>query len=237
MSDTDPTGVLPEELSSALRSAYQEYRNTPDRGKNLKAAQYLAALARNGYDQGWPIRLLAEHCHLDQKNARGVTPERLRQIMHDFQPARRPPRLPKFPRFERPERQRSERRPRAKRAELTKKQAKELRDLTAIARQNTGSRPLDSEYRTASKKLSALIMEYHDKGVIWDDLAEASGLSASGVRMRAARHGYGKGAPPSVTGYKDVMIHPPSRKKEDVEKVKQKATTTTARKRRKGKVA
>lgn len=42
--------------------------------------------------------------------------------------------------------------------------------------------------------------------------------TASGIRMRAARHGYGKGAPPSIKGYRGVVIHPPrggtARKKE-----------------------
>lgn len=40
--------------------------------------------------------------------------------------------------------------------------------------------------------------------------------TASGIRMRAARHGYGKGAPPSISAYRGVVIHPPrgtSRKK------------------------
>lgn len=33
--------------------------------------------------------------------------------------------------------------------------------------------------------------------------------TASGIRMRAARHGYGKGAPPSISAYRGVVIHPP----------------------------
>lgn len=40
--------------------------------------------------------------------------------------------------------------------------------------------------------------------------------TASGIRMRAARHGYGKGAPPSIQKYRNVVTHPPrggSRKK------------------------
>ena len=44
--------------------------------------------------------------------------------------------------------------------------------------------------------------------------------TASGIRMRAARHGYGKGAPPSIKGYRGVVIHPPrggTRKKESQE--------------------
>lgn len=309
------TSVLPQEARDALRSSYEAYvksisERSPERANKAKI---LAALATLGRDSGWSYKRLAEPC--------GVTPERLRQIVNG-NPGGKPPKGTSavFPAYSPP---RKEKPPaRAQRAHLSEDEARELRDLAGDARRNTGSRPLDSPFRVASVRFSDLIKMHHDRGVIWDEISDATrnwvswplsgdaakhvetvrelrreqsklrmerkpipnemkalrlkirsaqkpnskknrseeeldGFrariselearreeiniklaeisdellalekkdplppqhTASGIRMRAARHGYGKGAPPSISAYRGVVIHPPrggNRKKADV---------------------
>lgn len=308
------TSVLPQEARDALRSSYEAYvksisERSPERANKAKI---LAALATLGRDSGWSYKRLAEPC--------GVTPERLRQIVNG-NPGGKPPKGTStvFPAYSPP---RKEKPPaRAQRAHLSEDEARELRDLAGDARRNTGSRPLDSPFRVASVRFSDLIKMHHDRGVIWDEISDATrnwvswplsgdaakhvetvrelrreqsklrmerkpipnemkalrlkirsaqkpnskknrseaeldGFrariselearreeiniklaeisdellalekkdplppqhTASGIRMRAARHGYGKGAPPSISAYRGVVIHPPrggNRKKAD----------------------
>ena len=299
------TSVLPAEARDALKSSYDAYVKSISERSSERAerAKTLAALASLGRDAGWSYKRLAEPC--------GVTPERLRQIVNG-NPGGKPPKgtTSVFPAYAPPRKEKPQ--VRAQRAHLTEDEARELRDLAGDARRNTGSRPLDSPYRIASVRFSDLIKMHHDRGVIWDEISDAtrnweswplSGKAAkhietvrelrreqsklraehksipnetralrlkirsaskpdskkkrteaeldsfraritelesrreeinarlkeigdellsleksdplppqhtaSGIRMRAARHGYGKGAPPSISGYRGVVIHPP----------------------------
>lgn len=202
MSDDRGTTTLPPELWKALESAYQAYNTAnQERSKDRDAkAVSLAVLAAAGRKAGWPVRALAEPC--------GVTPERLRQIIKDRAGGKRLPANPKFPKYE-PPRAKKDRTPKSKikRSNLTPEERSELKELAVLARQNTGSRPLNSPYRRASERFSRLIIKYHKRGVIWGEMADATGHKISGLRMRAARHGYGKGAPPSIAPYRRVVIH------------------------------
>lgn len=216
----EATTDLPKELVDDLQRAYQEYRDAPPRSKqHHEKARYLAYFLSAGHKQGWPVRVLAEPC--------GVSPERLRQIIRGWKPKRggRPPKnLPTFPNYIAPERPKT-RRPR-QRPQLTEAQKRELRELAELAAQNTGSRPLNSKYRKASEKFSALIIKYHDEvGLTWQDIADASGRTAIGIRMRATRHGHGDSVPPTVTPYRRVVIHPQKKKPAAAKK----KTTTTKR--------
>lgn len=307
------TSVLPTEARDALKSSYDAYaKSISERSSERQSkAKTLAALASLGREAGWSYKRLAEPC--------GVTPERMRQIVTGNSGGKPPKGTASvFPPYspllkEKPQ-------ARSHRANLTEEEARELRDLADDARRNTGSRPLDSPFRAASVRFSDLIKMHHDRGVIWDEISDAtrnwdtwplSGKAAkhvehvrelrreqsklrmerkvipnetralrlkirsaskpnskkkrteeeleqfrsritelelrreeinsrmteiseellllekqdplppqhtaSGIRMRAARHGYGKGAPPSIKGYRGVVIHPPrggNRKKE-----------------------
>lgn len=309
----DGTSVLPAEARDALKSSYDAYvKSISERSSERESkAKILAALASLGREAGWSYKRLAEPC--------GVTPERLRQIVNG-NPGGKPPKgtASVFPTYSPPRKEKPQ--ARTQRAHLSEDEARELRDLAGDARRNTGSRPLDSPFRVASVRFSDLIKMHHDRGVIWDEISDATRNwdawpltgkaakhveavrelrreqsklrterksipnetralrlkvrsaskpnskknrseeeldqfraritelearreeinsrmteiseellllekkdplppqhTASGIRMRAARHGYGKGAPPSIKGYRGVVIHPPrggNRKKE-----------------------
>lgn len=299
------TSVLPAEARDALKSSYDAYvKSISERSSERESrAKTLAALASLGREAGWSYKRLAEPC--------GVTPERLRQIVNG-NPGGKPPKgtTSIFPTYSPPRKEKPQ--ARTQRAHLTEDEARELRDLAGDARRNTGSRPLDSPFRAASVRFSDLIKMHHDRGVIWDEISDATRNwdswpltgkvakhvetvrelrreqsklrterkaipnetralrlkirsaskpnskksrseeeldqfrariaelesrreeinsrmleiseellrleekdplppqhTASGIRMRAARHGYGKGAPPSIKGYRGVVIHPP----------------------------
>lgn len=208
----DITGAveLPAENIAALTDAYEVYREAfaaRDHKKRQEAGVHLARLIVTGRKAGWTVRKMASYT--------GVTPERLSQIVKSYDDGKAPRRgTPKFPILKRVKPKKEEK-PRVQRSHLTKREAKELRALKERAGKNTGSRLLNSPYRKDSEKFSKLIIEYHERGVVWDEIAEASGLSFVGVRMRAARHGYGKGAPPSVKPYRRMVVHPVAKKKED----------------------
>lgn len=299
------TSALPNDAREALESAYQAYARSISERSNERAerAKTLAALASVGHDVGWSYKRLAEPC--------GVTPERLRQIVNDNPGGKAPKGAESlFPPYAAPRKAKPQ--ARSQRTHLTEDEARELRDLAGRARRNTGSRPLDSPFRIASVRFSDLIKMHHDRGVIWDELSDATRgwdtwplagqvakhvdtvrelrreqsklraerkpipnetralrlkigsaarpnakkqrseeeldafrdqirerearraeinarldqisdelielekrdplppqHTASGIRMRAARHGYGKGAPPSISAYRGVVIHPP----------------------------
>jgi hypothetical protein len=211
MSENRPAPELPQPLRDQLRAAYQDYHQVNARSdhsdratKNKQrdaAGRKLASLALAGRRAGWPVRLLAEPCG-------DITPERLRQIIRDRAPSRVPAGTPSFPKYERPRPAPKRPRNKIKRSSLTEKEAAELARLAVTARQNTGSRPLTSQYRKDSERFSQMIIRLHKRGVVWREMAEASGHTISGLRMRAARHGYGKGAPPSIAPYRRIVIHP-----------------------------
>lgn len=225
---TQAVTVLPEDVAAALESAYGDYsKAVTERSENReKAAQRLANIAAAGRRAGWSVRALAEPC--------GVTPERLRQIIKEWSNGKRV--KVKFPKHV--PAKKAAPRARVRRAHLTKAQAKELARLAPDAKKNTGSRPLDSKFRLASEEFSALIKEHHESGVTWREMSDATRSwnswpmdeemvaaiqsaeekeqddpfppthKVSGLRMRAARHGYGKGAPPSIQPYRRMVIHP-----------------------------
>lgn len=221
MSNQGTADTLPTEVSDALKSAYRAYKDSTERSPEHKEkAQYLAALAAAGRKADWPVRILAEPC--------GVSPERLRQIIRDWAAPRPPEGLPTFPKFKRQTASQPRRQPKPRRSVLSEAETKRLGELAPSARMNTGSRPLNSPHRKASKEFSALIKRLHKRGVVWADIAEASGMTISGIRMRAHRHGYGKGTPPSVKPYRDVVIHPA--KKKSKRKKKDEESTTSSKK-------
>lgn len=226
---TTPVGgttVLPQEATDALVDAYKAYdeankvrpgdlddpaarrkasaKRDQDRGR---AAKTLANLAAAGRRAGWPVRALSEPL--------GITPERLRQIINEWSTNGRV--AVKFPKYEKPVVAKPVvAKKTVRRSHLTAAERKRLAVLAKDAPHNTGSRPLDSPFRKASEDFSALIMELHDRGVTWGEMGQATGLTVNGLRMRAARHGYGNGAPPSVDPYRRIVIH--SKPQEDENK-------------------
>src|SRR5690606_41443725 len=76
-----------------------------------------------------------------------------------------------------------------------------------------------------SERFSRMIIRLHRRGVVWREIAEASGHTISGLRMRAARHGYGKGAPPSIAPYRRSVIPRPKK----VDLTEKKSTTRPTR--------
>jgi hypothetical protein len=215
MAENRGTAELPQHLQIALRDAYLAYHKVNVRSEGSTratktkerdvAGKKLASLALAGRRAGWPVRALAEPCG-------DITPERLRQIIRDRAPARLPAGMPVFPKYERPRpAARPASRTKIKRSTLTEEEAAELARLAVTARQNTGSRPLTSQYRKDSERFSRLIIRLHKRGVVWREMADASGHTISGLRMRAARHGYGKGAPPSIAPYRRIVIHRPKK--------------------------
>lgn len=215
MSDT-VGAVLPVENANALTDAYKAYKEAcearSDEGR-IENGTVLARLILSGKTAGWPGRAMAKHTG-------NISAERLWQIMKkydDGQPVAEG--TPAFPVIHRPV---VEPKPKTQPTVLTSAEAKKLRQLAKRARANTGSRPLNSPYRKDSEELSALLIAHHQNGVIWADLAKATNYSIVGVRMRAARHGYGKGAPPSIQGYRRVVVqHPKKKPVEDSDSVEQ----------------
>lgn len=230
---------LPQDVCDALVDAYSDYQQAVSARSVKRAAKatYLANYATMGHEAGWSYKAIADPI--------GITPERLRQIVHQHNNGKKVRKQPKWPVFETPKKVRSE--PKRTRSHLTAEQAKVLQDLAGDARQNKGSRPLESHYRKASEDFSKLIMEHHSNGVIWQEISDATRpwtswplegkelelsrgpgandnrapmgpqQTVSGLRMRAARHGYGKGAPPSIPPYRRVVIHHPFQTENDAQ--------------------
>lgn len=219
---------LPHEAMQALADAYREYNEAVKKrspGDRKAAATHLANLAATGRNAGWSVRALADPC--------GITPERLRQIVKGW--ADGTPVDVTFPPHPSP--RSTSPRQRNARVHLTKEEARELRELAPVAAANSGSCKLGTKPRIASERFSDLIKKHHLRGVTWQELSDATRpwkewpLSEktlksiqralargkedplapthhpSGIRMRAARHGYGRGAPPSVKPYQGVFIH------------------------------
>lgn len=198
---------LPEDAWNALAEAYEAYKEAKDDPREREdRGTVVANLAKAAEDQGWPRRVVAEPC--------GVTPERLRQVIRSYENRDLVVAGEDlFPQYRRPTAAPPVERQTRKRSHLTPEEVAELKRLAPLARANTGSRPLESEYRKASEEFSRLIMEFHDRGVVWREMADVTGLTINGVRIRASRHGYGKGAPPSIKPYMRVTIHDIMREK------------------------
>ena len=197
--------ALPRRLEQSLRGAYRAYAKASaagDRDARIGTGQRLAAIARAGRDAHWRWTVLAAPC--------GITPERLRQIANTYAaPGVSVADVPAFPDFERKLRRAraaTEPQPLPPRGRLTDQERGELRELAAVAKTNTGSVPLNDPRRKASERFSELIIGLRERRVTWRELAEASGHTQIGLRMRAARYGLGS-LPPSVAPYRRINIH------------------------------
>lgn len=205
------TWVLPKDVAIVLLNAYSDYRTQVNarapRDAKWEALLKLAVIAKAGREKGWPYPEMASACEM--------TPERLRQIVAAME--KEHPQQPvdqvladQFPTYAPPPQRKAPqaRRPRkTRRSRLTDAERKRLQTLAPLARQTSGSTPLSSPIRKATRDLSKMIIRLHDRGVIWKDLAEATGLSESGVRSRAGRHGYHGGPPPSIPPYRGTTIY------------------------------
>lgn len=224
---TTDAWVLPEDVATMLHGAYSNYREkvTNRASSNVKreALQELAIIAKAGREKGWPYPEMSAAC--------GMTAERLRQIVAALDKERPRPKVSKelkdkFPEYVAPPHPRkTANKPvrKTKRSSLTEAERKKLQELAPLARKTSGSTPLKSPIRKATREFSRLIIKLHSRGVIWRELAEASGLSEAGVRSRAARHGYHSGPPPSIPPYRATTIY----KEAKAKKRRQNAKTKT----------
>lgn len=219
---TTDAWVLPDDVATMLRDAYSHYRekvtNRASSNAKREALRELAIVAKAGREKGWPYPDMSAAC--------GMTAERLRQIVATLDKERPKPQISKelkdkFPEYVAPPHQRKNPKKRvrkAKRSTLTEAERKKLQELAPLARQTSGSTPLNSPIRKATKEFSRLIIKLHSHGVIWRELAEATGLSESGVRSRAARHGYHSGPPPSIPPYRETTIYKEAKAKKRQQK-------------------
>lgn len=221
---TTDAWVLPTDVATMLRDAYSLYReqiaNHASGDAKREALRELALVAKAGRDKGWPYPEMASACDM--------TAERLRQIVASLEKERPRPEISQeirdmFPEYVAPPHQRkknpAKKARKTKRSHLTEAEIKKLQELAPLARMTSGSTPLKSPIRKATKDFSKLIIKYHSRGVVWRELAEVTGLSEAGVRSRAARHGYHKGPPPSIPPFRDTTIY----KEAKVKKRQQKA--------------
>lgn len=158
---------LPTELHSALQRAYQDYAEAATSrysSGRTEAGARLADLAAYARESGWPFAVLARSC--------GVSGERLRQITQQYGTGEPPSPAVPVPRYVRPGR--SPRPAPKSRPHLTEEEARELRELAPLAAENTGSHAPDSPARLASDELTTLIRSHHERGVIWQELSDAT---------------------------------------------------------------
>lgn len=224
--------VLPEDVATMLRNAYSRYREmVTDRASGdakREALRELAVVAKAGREKKWPYPEMAAACDM--------TAERLRQIVATLEKERPKPHISQelkdmFPEYVAPPHQRK--RPtkqvrKTKRSTLTEAEIKKLKELAPMARTTSGSTPMDSPVRKATRDFSKLIIKFHSRGVIWRELADVTGLSEAGVRSRAARHGYHNGPPPSIPPYRGTTIYKEAKVKKRQQNAKSKADKNTA---------
>lgn len=210
---TNDAWVLPKTVATMLSDAYSRYRglvsNRASGDAKREALRELAILTKAGREKGWPYPEMATAC--------GMTAERLRQIVSTLDKERTRPTISEdlkelYPEYVAPPHQRrnpngAKKTRKSKRSTLTEAEIKKLQELAPLARQTSGSTPIGSPIRKATKQFSKLIIKYHSRGVIWRELAEVTGLSETGVRSRAARHGYHGGPPPSIPRFRDTTIY------------------------------
>lgn len=222
---TTDAWVLPEDVATMLRDAYSRYRElvTTRASGDAKreALRELAVTAKAGREKKWPYPEMAAACDM--------TAERLRQIVATLEKERPRPQISQdtkdmFPEYVAPPNQRKKTATRkvrkTKRSTLTEAEIKKLQELAPLARTTSGSTPMNSPVRKATRDFSKLIIKFHSRGVIWRELAEVTGLSEAGVRSRASRHGYHNGPPPSIPAYRGTTIY----KEAKVKKRQQSAT-------------
>lgn len=212
---------LPKEHRDALATAYADHQNVLRSGDEIRKskAKALAQLFIAARNAGWPNAAIGDAC--------GITGTSASRIIARHGEGVEPATSPVFPKYAGgfvPRNCAPEDRPGAR--ELTPDEAQELAELAALARTCTGSRPLNHPSRIASLKFSDRIMRYHDDGVTWKQIADAAGMKISGVRMRAQRHGYNSGPPPSIPAYRNV-VRRPNPKPEKAETVTSEDVTTS----------
>ncbi len=159
--------TLPTELHDALHGAYRDYAEAATSrysSGRTEAGARLADLAAHARGSGWPFAVLAAAC--------GVSGERLRQITQQYGTGAPPSPAVPVPRYVRPGR--SPRPAPKSRPHLSEEQAHWLRELAPLAAENTGSHAPDSSARRASDELTALIRSHHERGVIWQELSDAT---------------------------------------------------------------
>lgn len=247
----EPTPELPDHIKEALKSAYQTYHQAAESRSEDRpaAARTLANLGAAGRHAGWSIKVLAEPT--------GLTAERLRQIIKSYSDGATPE-VGAFPKYVAP-RKAPPPTP-VKRVHLTKREAAQLRKLAPDAKENKGSLPLNSKYRKASEQFSELLKKHHTRGVTWREMSDATREwpawpipdevheeireaeeagekdpyppthRIAGLRMRAARHGYGKGAPPSIKPYQRKFIYDKPKAKKPETSSSKKSTSGTTKK-------
>lgn len=197
---------MPADVERALVGLHDDYRaaiTRRDHHSRRLAGQRLASYARRGRERGWSLADLAEPL--------GITPEGLRQLLVRFGDAAEwsEGALPDFPTSTVTRRRRRPKPVKPRPGEVDSDKAARLRLLAPEAAKTKGSTPLDAPERAASEEFSALIKSLHDDGHSWQQIADASGLSMAGVRMRAARHGYKAGPPKGVPAYRGVYRKSP----------------------------
>lgn len=226
--------VLPDDVASMLRDAYAAYRGKVSEqafgGAKEEALKSLATIAQAGRVKGWPYAEMAATCEM--------TAERMRQIVATLDDEDRNSETvqelaTEFPQYTPPP-NRGRKRPRKvrrkpRRSILTKDELEKLGALAPIARRTSGSTPVDSPIRDATVELSKLIIRLHDRGVVWKDLADATGLTTGAVRARAARHGYHQGPPPSIPRYRGTTIYDDPKRKRSSAKATKRETEQDAK--------
>ena len=194
--------TLPSDVKEVLHRAYADYITAVERrsSQRLPKGERVARLLHAGHKAGWPNHALGDAMGITATSAARITK---RFDVEDMPPLTRP----KFPVYEDAGSSSSRAtKSRAKAARvLTAEEKQELAELAALARTCTGSRPLTHPSRVASVKFSDRLKTYHTDGVTWQELADASGMKISGVRMRATRHGYNSGPPPSIAPFRNVV--------------------------------
>lgn len=205
--DAATSTVLPVEVERSLmglHAAYQGAVKARNDSARREAGARLADYAGRGRDRGWLLADLAEPMR--------ITPEALRQLLVRFgdeEAAWSDGELPDFPQSTVKRRRRRPRPPVLRPGQIESATARRLRQLAPQAAKTKGSTPLDAPERRASEEFSDLIKSLHAAGHSWQQIADASGLSMAGVRMRAARHGYKAGPPKGVAAYQGVYRQSP----------------------------
>lgn len=204
-----------EAAKEQLATAYTEFKNSVfGAPEHEKKAHRLVVIALAAREKNWSWNALGDVC--------GISGEGLRQtVIRWAEVASKGPKVKiDFPAYQRPPHTGKTRagrgRPVREAPVITDAERKRLRELGPQARQNTGARSLDSPIREASENFSALVIELKQRGLTWHQIEEATEGShkASGLRMRAARHGAQHGGnwsvPPTISAYRGVSIHDPA---------------------------
>lgn len=224
--------VLPQDVATMLLDSYSHYRQlVSDRASGdtkREALRDLAIVAKAGREKGWPYTEMAAACDM--------TAERLRQIVATLEKERTRPQISeelkaKFPEYIAPPNQRknpNKKVRKTKRSTLSEAEIAKLKELAPEARKTSGSTPIGSPIRKATKEFSKLIIKYHSRGVIWRELAEVTGLTEAGVRSRASRHGYHGGPAPSVPPFRDTTIYKEAKIKKRQQNAKSRAEKASA---------